>query len=492
MAVEEPYLPPEIINSFVADGLVPPPYAHRTVVEYRAHLHPVPPWPSPVATDVEADLITPPHAAPRPIADEQPVPPPNHAQVDAALRALGKVLDMSGMGSLDPRYLCVLRVHRPFFLGGRARPAAAVRKPDEGHGVLAALGNAFNSWFGKPEQPCETQTALLSWHWAEDLIAVATGARLDRICAFSFQNGVWEIAGQRVPAFQGTRCLAFRPFAGRVLAIGCDDGVVLLRGTKTEHLRAPGHTHVVSLDWSSDGSKLATASAADGLVRLWDVGTGKSMVVDRGGLVCFSRGAGGRFLFVASAVGNFFRLWCTETWTTERWGYLSGPVAAVTWSPDGMTLFFSTHGESAIHVISIGGPRVDDDTKVIHTEHTELPEKGGPGGTPVLLEMDSSGERLAVAYETPQEELESGGGLNNEDFRTDPNRRHVVALYATQLQPTFRVSPVGYVSGPEESGPPVGIKFNSRGNANKLTVLSCMWRSGDVTCTQLLFNPYRQ
>lgn len=490
----------EFSNAFAADGIIPEKYGERTVVEYRSQLHTVPKWDASQSSrdqpeDDDMDVI-------RPVAnrnqalevydrsEDDPLPPPSHLEAEFALRKLGKVLDMSGMGSLEPRYFCVLRVQRPFFLAGRARPATLERERNQNGGVLGPLRAVVSSLLPVSKPGREAELSLLSWHWAEDLVAIATGAHLDRICAFNFQNGVWEIAGQRFPGFNGIRCISFRPFSGRVLAIGCDDGVALLSGTKTEFLRAPGHTHIVSLDWSADGSKLATASAADGTVRLWDIGTQKSMFVDKGGAVRFSRGDGSRLLFVSSSVSNYFRLWCTETWKNERWGYLAGPVAAIAWSPDGMTLLFSTQGESAIHVICIGGPRVDDETRVVHTELTGLPREG-PGGTPIILEMDSTGERLAIAYEIPPDELDVGGA-HNEDLRQDPNRRYAVALYATQLHPNFRISPIGYISGLDGSGPPVALKFKPNNDVNKAAVLSCMWRSGDVTFTQLLFNPLRQ
>lgn len=500
MVVEADYSNAEFTNAFAADGIIPEEYGRRTVVEYRAQLHTVPTWNAQSSRDqpedADMDMITPVGIESQrlrtiTVSEDDPLPPPNHLEVDAALRRLGKALDMSGMGSLDPRCICVLRVQRPFFLGGRARPASLDQRQQGSHGVLGPISAAFTKFLSPSKPGRETEVSLLSWHWAEDLLAIATGAHLDRICAFNFQNGTWEIPGQRIRSFNGIRCMSFRPYAGRVLAIGCDEGVALLCGTKIDFLRASGHTHIVSLDWSADGTKLATASAADGTVRLWDVGTQKSIFVDKGGVVRFSRGEGSRYLFVSSSVSNYFRLWCTETWTNERWGYLSGPVAAITWSPDGMTLLFSTQGESAIHVICIGGPRVDDETRVIHTELTGLPQSGGPGGTPILLEMDSTGERLAVAYETPSDELELDGA-HNEDFRQDPNRRYAVALYATQLHPNFRISPIGYISGPDASGPPVAIKFKPKSTINKAAVLSCMWRSGEVTFTQLLFTPVRQ
>lgn len=490
------YSSPQLPNAFAADGLVPDEYGYRTVVEYRSQLHTVPGCDTPISQfqseGPDMDVITPvrdERGRKSPVSENDPLPTPDQSEVEAALRRLSETLDMPGMGLIDPRYLLVLRVQRPFSLGGKVRPAI-LEHGQHRSGLLAPIREVFEKTFMPSKLPRQTELSLLSWHWAEDLIAIATGAHLDRLCAYNVQTTEWEIAGQRLGALHGIRCVSFRPYAGRILAVGCDQGIVIVGGPQLDVLRYPGHTQIVSLDWSDDGSKLASASAADGTVRLWDFGTRKSIFVDKGGIARFSRGEGSRFLFVSSSVSNYFRLWCTETWTNERWGYLSGPVTAITWSPDGMTLLFSTEGESAIHVICIGGPRVDDETRVIHTELTGLPHSGGPGGTPILLEMDSTGERLAVAYGTPDDELNLDSA-HSEDFRQDRNRRYAVALYTTQLHPTFRISPIGYVSGPRDSGLPVALKFRPKNNINKGSVLSCMWRSGEVTFTQLLFNPMR-
>lgn len=478
-------------NAFAADGIIPPQYGLRTVVEYRAQLLTVPKPDFPAlfsnAGHQPMDMVTPTRPSPpsdpglAPRSENGYLQPPDPTEIESAVRNVEKQVDVGGLSALDSKYLAILRVDRPMFLGGKVRPlnlrAETPRSP-----ILERL----NSWFHASARFREPHPNLLSWHWGEDWLAVVTGAHMDRICAYNFEMGRWETSAERVPLMNGSRCVSFRPFAGRVLAIGCEIGVALF-GNGVRFLEAKGHTHVVSLDWSADGSKLATVSAADGAVRLWDVGTGRSMFVDRGNVVRFSRGEGKRFLFVANPTANYFRLWCCETWKSERWGYLSGPVSAVTWSPDGMTLLFSTEGESAIHVICIGGPSVDDETRVVHTELTGLPREG-PGGTPALLEMDATGERLAVVYQTPSEDL---GEPDLHEFNSDPHRRFAVALFATQSHPNFRISPIGYISGPENCGPPVAVKFKPQHFTNRPSVLACMWRNGDITFTQLLFTPRR-
>lgn len=480
-------------NAFAADGIVPPPYGLRAVVEYRTQLFTLPKYDaSPMfgnpRLEQAMDAISPHQtdASTAPRSSGGLLLLPDSGEREFALRKLSKEIEMEGMRLLDPRYLHVLRVDRPMFLGGRVRPMYVQQKVEQEEPESSGLGRLVN-WFRPSPPRREPEGLLISWHWTDELLAIATGAYLDRIFAYNFRTERWETDGRRITNLNGIRCIAFRPCAGRVLAVGCKKGLFLIRGQEIEQLVLSGHTDVMSLDWSADGTKLASASATDGTVQLWDIGTGKSVYVDRGGIVRFGRGQGSRFLFVGNASSSCFRLWCCESWQCERWGSLSGPVTAMTWSPDGMMLLFSTEGESAIHVICIGGSSASDETRVVHTELTGLPREG-PGGTPIILDMDDTGERFAVVYETPDDDL----GENDDDvLDTDSHKRFAVALFATQLHPYFRISPVGYISGPENSGPAVAVKFKPRYGVQASSVLSCMWRNGNVTFTQLLFNPTR-
>lgn len=472
-------------NAFATDGIDPAPYGHRTIVEYRARTLSLPVVEDPISQarennqssvpGQEEDQVTPVEGenedetlAPR--DDNGNLHVPNIEDVEGAKDWIQNNLEMDAIGRLDRRYLACLRVDRPMWIAGRVRGGRAERQPK---------GNRLSKWW-RGEIGSSVHRALIDWHWGEPVLSVATGAHLDRVCVFNM-SGYWESNPERQREIGEISCIAFRPYTGRVLAIGCVEGIVLMKWNGFRLLGlGKGHRDVISLDWSEDGRRLATASREDGRVRIWQVSTESYMVVDRGSFVKFGRGNCAKYLFIASEVGNFFRLWCTETWKCERWGYLSGNVSAAVWSPTGSTLLFATEGESAIHVLNVGQIGIDESTRVVHTELTSLPKKG-PGGTPIMLEMDHRGARLAVIYETPSEMAD--------DIDCDPNGRYAVALYATQLEPNFRMNPVGYISGPGKSGPPVGIKFRPCYGVETGTVLCTMWRSGDISFTQLLYDP---
>ncbi|PXF41376.1 Aladin [Gracilariopsis chorda] len=481
-------------NAFASVGIVPEDHGFRTVAEYRGRLFTVPSMLQPHQRQAEhMDAITP--------ANNSSTATPQNVwatsqkgykelrdtaqEAEDVLRNLARQIDVAGMAYYDQRFFLVLYMIPPMYLTNT--PRAVVVRPTSTNPKtpVERLQDLFYKYWNGPKPQHEVQMSLLTWHWAADLVAVATGPHLDRICAFNFATGTWETSGQRMPNLSGSRCIAFRPFAGRSLAIGCDNGVFLMEGDKLTLLDDASHRQVLSLDWSPDGTKLAASSLETGCVRLWDIATRYSIHVDRGTIVKFSPGGFKTYLFVASAVSPDFRLWSCDTWKCERWGSLSGPVMAATWSKDGTTLLFSTKGESAIHVMTVGQAN-GSETRAVHSEVTALPREG-PGGTPILMELDASGERLAVAYDVPHQNR-TEANTSDDQVSEDPHRRFAVALYATQLSPTFLMRPIGYVNGPYGSGPPVALKFKANVESGRGAILSCFWKNGQLSFSQLAFN----
>ncbi|KAI0557060.1 WD40/YVTN repeat-like containing protein [Gracilaria domingensis] len=488
---------PRLANAFAIVGLIPEDHGFRTVAEYRGRLITVPPRVQRrPQQDEDTDAIAP--ADDRSASASDTLDSSRNgflevsdsvSEVDDVLRDLARQIDVAGMSCYEPRLFIVIRLVPPMYLADTPRAIVVQATPSEGKTPLKRLQRMLKYYWLGAQSSTEAQMSLLTWHWATDLLAVATGPHLDRICALNFATSTWEATGERVPQLAGTRCIAFRPYAGRSLAIGCDAGVILMEGHSMIRLCEGTHRQVLSLDWSPDGTKLAASSKEDGSVRIWDVATRRSAYVGRGAMVKFSPGGVQPYLFVASANTADFLLWSCDTWKHEKWGSLSGPVVAATWSKDGTTLLFSTQGESAIHVMKVAQSS-GSETRVVHSEITTLPSEG-PGGTPILLEIDPTGERLAVAYDVPvQRRTEADTSL---DFMAeDPQKRFAVALYATQLSPVFLMRPIGYISGPYGSGPPVALKFKTYMGGAQGAVLACLWKNGSLSFTQLAFNASRR
>ncbi|EMI53450.1 serine/threonine-protein kinase [Rhodopirellula sallentina] len=122
----------------------------------------------------------------------------------------------------------------------------------------------------------ETGEHVVSVQWSPDGSRVATGT-------YGFLDA-WDESGKRIfrhrfPSPEQLDCIAWHPNAwliaggmsdGRVAILNADSGKAVLHLT--------GHTGpVTSLDWSSDGRRLATASV-DGSVRVWDANTGVELL----------------------------------------------------------------------------------------------------------------------------------------------------------------------------------------------------------------------
>ena len=122
----------------------------------------------------------------------------------------------------------------------------------------------------------ETGLHVVSVQWSPDGSRVATGTYgvLD-----AFDESGKRIFRHRFPSLEQLDCIAWCPDAwliaggmsdGRIAILNADSGKAVLHLT--------GHTGpVTGLDWSSDGRRLASASA-DGSVRVWDANTGVELL----------------------------------------------------------------------------------------------------------------------------------------------------------------------------------------------------------------------
>lgn len=487
-------------NAFAAFGIVPDKYGHRTVLEHRARLITI----SPDAAAEDEDDIDVfnrlPHASVH-SAQHNAYPtltPPSNSAVENSLRVLGATLDASGMSAIDPRYLVVLKaVSLPSPSADRlglSRRANAIpkmftqpKKDDTpSRGIGARLRQYIEAYVGTHPYVAPHRSTM-SWHWADERIALA--ASDDAVCIYNLRRGEWEHPPLVSPQMKNVTCIAFRPFGGNTLAVGCAHGVALWSKQEVSFLTYTGHTQIASIDWSPDGAKLVTSSVNDHSVRLWDVGTKVSTAVGQGGLSRFCPRHGSDVLFVASATSPMFRLWSVYTWSAERWGSLAGPIRAAAWSPDGAVLMIAAEGEAAIHVLRVTEEGGRTSTEIIHTEVTSIPQEG-PGGCAQHIAWDQHGERVAIVFEVPASD-QTNEPISRilDKYELDEHRRYAVALYATQLHPTFRMSPVGYVSGPPESGPPSAITFKPRCEGRTGGVLAVAWANGSVSFTQLIFKP---
>lgn len=192
------------------------------------------------------------------------------------------------------------------------------------------------------------------------------------------------------------------------------------------------HTDVGALAaWRSDGQAIAAADTIDGVI-LWDTNTGESLVSYRSlGQAATKIAWQPNGTLLASASGNE---WWSKNYNVYIWNTQSptastpdtvfviphlGPVAGITWSPDGKTLVSAERGEvlrlwspqspDAIHVINMWKirnlPYIDSAESIDAVEwpsngnFLEFSYSGYGGGGMLLVDVKS---KAIVPANTPQ------------------------------------------------------------------------------------------
>ena len=226
--------------------------------------------------------------------------------------------------------------------------------------------------------------------------------------------------------------IAFSP-DGTSLASTSEEAVTLwdpVAGERTAVLE--GHTRWVgAVAFSPDGATLASQSGWDGLVRLWDVSTRRTIATienTRGGsAIAFSPDGA----TLACASGALVKLW--DVGTRVRIDSLAHRdwVQAVAFSPDGETLATGTW--KAVEVWDASEwqrPRPHELVEISGGGQEGPP--GAPLGNPLVVEVrDQYGEAIAgapVTFAVTQGDGRLDGRFTIETIETDANGRAVALL----------------------------------------------------------------
>ena len=193
-----------------------------------------------------------------------------------------------------------------------------------------------------------------------------------------------------------------------------------------------GHADWVgAVAFSPDGATLASQSGWDGLVRLWDVETRRTVASienTRGGSAMAFSPDGAT---LACASGPLVKLWDVGTKVRIDWLAHRDWVHAVAFSPDGGTL--ATGTSKGIEVWDASGwqrPRPHELVKISGDGQEGSP--GAPLENPLVVEvLDQYGNGIAgvpVAFAVVEGDGRLGGRFTVEDTETDVNGRAVAAL----------------------------------------------------------------
>lgn len=299
--------------------------------------------------------------------------------------------------------------------------------------------------------------------------------------------------------------MAWKPFCSSVLAVACQEGVLLWQVDPTSLIARPsaayasllareGHEPVTSIAWHPKGSLLASASAADCSLLIWNVSMEECVPLTRlagGGVSLLRWSPQGSRLFAASPK-SVLRVWDTRQWQFDRWSTQQGRCQAACWSPDGRWLLCTFAERPALYALGFPPPPTaaeDDELNepsawaphpdttfgtglpVADLSEVDLPPLSGVGpsirvgGLVQDLAWDRHGERLAVSFKDHGE---------------------YVALFRTRTSPVFEVFPCGFVSGPPGEEAQL-ISFYDGFNCGSL--LTVCWSSGLVSHVPLFYCP---
>ncbi|KAJ3047194.1 hypothetical protein HK097_000148 [Rhizophlyctis rosea] len=319
----------------------------------------------------------------------------------------------------------------------------------------------------------EAPIKAFGWHNYRQLFAVAH--RQDSVLIYDMVAEHWfpESPKGLINEYQkNVTCLAWRPNASGVLAVGCQTGVILWRifyaasnspaiyprtgmdvtslvdpaqpgshwATK---LSFPGFGDVTTLSWSPDGLFLAVGSGTSSTILIWDVAAEAATPVAMGW--CGTRelkwSPDGNYLLQAD-VGHTLRIWETRTWENTALN-CAAAAHSLNWLRGSKMFVFAQEGQSRMHIRQMNRepPHLENmDVKVPTAKMSTydfVPAGGSDGDMMTLagpiknIAVDPSGSRIVVSFEG------------------DHRGSELVAVLEVERTalPYFR--PLGYIRGPK-------------------------------------------
>ncbi|XP_028402872.1 aladin-like isoform X2 [Dendronephthya gigantea] len=356
--------------------------------------------------------------------------------------------------------------------------------------------------FGKQNQEhlesefsSECRGPIKAFAWHPHLAKFAVGLEDDSIRIFAVKRGLTKLLNNRYQ--KAVSCCAWRPLSSSVLAVGCQNGIMIWTinqhssairqgASSVQHLVHPGHSFVTSMSWSPGGRLLVSGSASSGAMMVWDVTMESGTALHRiGGSIsqvtwspCDTK------VFVA-ATSSLIRVWETQRWTCEKWTNLASNCQAACWSPDGKFLLFSVAEEKSLYYLrfcepvgttgmenfSIGGAKMAVKCADLSEHSWEVNGKTvSIGGYVSNMAWDPNGERLALI-------------LKDDTGKT----QDYIPVFKTNLENIFDLVPSGFIHGAPSDGQPQNLSFQQ--NYRQGALLSIIWSSGKISFVPMIFSP---
>ncbi|XP_046650517.1 aladin-like [Daphnia pulicaria] len=313
---------------------------------------------------------------------------------------------------------------------------------------------------------------FLAWHPHCNKLAVAT--RDDTVLVYTGSTSTPVVV--RHSSQKDISSLAWRPLCSAQLAVGCALGVALWTvdpaslGTRPSascltHLPHP--TSVNTVSWDPQGKYLASGSAKDSSLYIWNVENREATLLQKmhgGGYTFLTWNPTGDRL-LAGTPGNVFKIWETRTWSAEIWDVMDGHIQAAAWSPCGTKAIFADSVHPILYCVDKSSSTKAATVVADFTETQSLTEETERfGGLVQDLVWDSRGERLAVIFRTS-------------DY---------VALFRTRYSPTLSLFPCGVMKGELDE---VATTIQFKPDFENGALLTVGWSSGRIQHVPFSFLP---
>lgn len=293
---------------------------------------------------------------------------------------------------------------------------------------------------------------------------------------------------------KGVRGVAWRPCAGKQIAVACDTGVCLWKFGKAPVPGFPGFAQVKedpeaawmvfvdvdkpasTLSWSPNGKHLAVAHEHSAGLQVWDVSRRTASPVrasHKDKILMLRWSPCGAYLWTGCCNGVFY-LWDTFNWTYKKWNNPQANILDASWGPDGKAIVVCFYGRiPTVGVYLSGKPGV----LVAHVLPVEMPgllEEADATPNSCLVEAvawDGTGERVVAV------------------MGHDHSRAGQIAIYSAKAAPVLNLSLIGYLVPQAKRLPPSkersALEFLPHCSSGSLVAHCC---GGKVDVFPLIFS----
>ncbi|XP_046847246.1 aladin-like isoform X2 [Xenia sp. Carnegie-2017] len=323
----------------------------------------------------------------------------------------------------------------------------------------------------------------------------AVNLKDDTIRVFMVKRGLIKLLNHRKQI--NVSCCAWRPLSSSVLAVGCENGVIIWnvnqnslgvrQGPSSARLLTySGHTILTSISWSPGGRLLVSGSALNGVMIVWDVAMDCGTALHRiGGSISQVMWSPCDTKVFVSTESSLIRVWETQKWTCEKWTNLASKCQAACWSPDGRFLVFSVLERKSLYYLkfcepvertgmedfNIGGAKMAVECADLTEYSWEVNDTiVRVGGFVSSMTWDPTGERLALL-------------LKDENGKA----QDYIPVFKTNIENVLDLIPSGLIHGLPSNGQPQLISFQK--NFTQGALLSVVWSNGEMSFVPMLFTP---